>query len=381
MRKYIPRKLNLLKVLKNKSYFLFGPRQTGKTFLINNTLKGYRYYNLLKTDVYLKLNQAPHRLREEITQDDQIVIIDEIQKLPILLDEIQHLIENRGIHFLLTGSSARKLRRKGINLLGGRARTRRLFPFIYKELNHEFDLLKALNIGLVPNIYFSDEPYEDLEAYVGTYLKEEIAAEAIVRNVPAFSRFLSIAGLCNGQLINYSNISSDAAVPRATVQEYFQILRDTLLGDDLPAWKKSIKRKPIMTSKFYLFDIGVARFLQNRRGLKARSPEFGEAFEAYIFHELKSYCEYSGGADLCYWRSTSGFEVDFILNNTTAIEVKSKSNVSGKDLKALRMLQEEKELKNYIVVSMEETTRKVDNIFILPWKEFLERLWRGALTT
>ena len=238
-----------------------------------------------------------------------------------------------------------------------------------------------INIGLVPNIYFSDEPYEDLAAYVGTYLKEEISAESIVRNVPAFSRFLRVAGLCNGQLINYSNISSDAAVPRATVQEYFQILRDTLLGDDLPAWKKSIRRKPIMTSKFYLFDIGVARFLQNRRSLKARSPEFGEAFEAYIFHELKSYCEYSGGADLCYWRSTSGFEVDFILNNTTAIEVKSKSNVSGKDLKALRMLQEEKELKNYIVVSMEETTRKVDNIFILPWKEFLERLWRGALTT
>ncbi|MBW1789521.1 MAG: ATP-binding protein, partial [Deltaproteobacteria bacterium] len=233
---YISRQLNILKILQNKSCFLFGPRQTGKTSLIRNTLEKYRYYNLLKTDVYLKLNRSPQRLREEISDNDKIVIIDEIQKLPILLDEVHFLIEEKGIHFLLTGSSARKLRNKGVNLLGGRARTRRLHPFIFRELDNDFQLLRALDIGLIPSIYFSDAPYEDLEAYAGNYLKEEIAAEAIARNVPAFSRFLTVAGLCDGEIINYTNISRDAEVPKSTVQEYFQILRDTLLGDDLPAW-------------------------------------------------------------------------------------------------------------------------------------------------
>jgi len=202
---YVKRQLDLLKILRKKSYFLFGPRQTGKTSLIQHTLNEHRYYNLLKTDVYLKLSRAPQRIRQEITDDDRIVIIDEIQKLPTLLDEVHNLIEEKGIHFLLTGSSARKLRNKGVNLLGGRAKTRRLRPFIFKELKDDFQLLKALDRGLIPAIYFSDAPFEDLEAYTGNYLREEIAAEAIVRNVPAFSRFLTVAGLCNGKMINYTN--------------------------------------------------------------------------------------------------------------------------------------------------------------------------------
>ncbi len=375
---FIERKLDLLSILKKKSCFLLGPRQTGKTSLISNTLAPYRSYNLLKTDVYLKLNQSPQRLREEITDKESIVIIDEVQKLPQLLDEIHNLIEEKNIHFLLTGSSARKLRRGGVNLLGGRARTRRMHPFIYQELKNGFDLLKALDTGLIPSIYFSDSPYEDLEAYSGSYLKEEIAAEATVRNVPAFSRFLTIAGLCNGQMINYANISRDAEVPKSTVQEYFQILRDTLMGDDLPAWNEFTKRKTISTSKFYFFDIGVVRFLQNRKGLKEGSPEFGEAFEAYIYHEIKSYCDYKGGMDLHYWRSKSGFEVDFILNGTTAIEVKGKKNVSGHDQKGIRALKEEGMLKNYIIVSLEDVPRKTDSIHIKPWKYFLDELWQDA---
>jgi predicted AAA+ superfamily ATPase len=376
---YVKRQLDLLRILQEKSYFLFGPRQTGKTSLIQHTLNEYRYYNLLKTDVYLKLSRAPQRLRQEITNDDKIVIIDEIQKLPILLDEVHNLIEEKGIHFLLTGSSARKLRNKGVNLLGGRARTRRLRPFILKELNGDFQLLKALDTGLIPSIYFSDAPFEDLEAYAGNYLREEIAAEAIVRNVPAFSRFLTVAGLCNGKMINYTNIASDAQVPRSTVQEYFQILRDTLLGDDLPAWRKSVKRKPVSTSKFYFFDIGVARFLQGRRGLEMRSPEFGEAFEAYIHHEIKTYCDFNkGGCDLCYWRATSGFEVDFVINGKTAIEVKGKANISRKDFKGLTAIKEEKLLKNYILVTLEDTPRKDGDICILPWKDFITNLWQDA---
>ena len=375
---YVKRQLDLLKNLRKKSYFLFGPRQTGKTSLIQHTLNEYRYYNLLQTDVYLKLSRAPQRLRQEITDDDRVVIIDEIQKLPILLDEVHNLIEEKGIHFLLTGSSARKLRNKGVNLLGGRARTRRLHPFILKELKEDFQLLKALDRGLIPSIYFSDAPFEDLEAYAGNYLREEIAAEAIVRNVPAFSRFLTVAGLCNGKIINYTNIANDAQVPRSTVQEYFQILRDTLLGDDLPAWRKSVKRKPFSTSKFYFFDIGVARFLQGRRGLEMRSPEFGEAFETYIHHEIKAYCDYREGCDLRYWRSTSGFEVDFVINGKTAVEVKGKANITGKDLKGLNAIKEEELLKNYILVSLEDTPRRDGDICILPWKDFITNLWQDA---
>lgn len=375
---YVKRQLDLLRILQEKSYFLFGPRQTGKTSLIQHTLNEYRCYNLLQTDMYLKLSREPQRLRQEITDDDKIVIIDEIQKLPILLDEVHNLIEEKGIHFLLTGSSARKLRNKGVNLLGGRARTRRLRPFIFRELKGNFQLLKALDTGLIPSIYFSNAPFEDLEAYAGNYLRKEIAAEAIVRNVPAFSRFLTVAGLCNGKMINYTNIASDAQVPRSTVQEYFQILRDTLLGDDLPAWRKSVKRKPVSTSKFYFFDIGVARFLQGRRGLEMRSPEFGEAFEAYIHHEIKTYCDYKVGCDLCYWRSTSGFEVDFVINGKTAIEVKGKANITRKDFKGLTAIKEEELLENYILVTLEDTPRKDGDICILPWKDFIANLWQDA---
>jgi len=375
---YITRHLDFSTRLSNKSYFLFGPRQTGKTSLIHHSLQNYRYYNLLKTDVYLKLSREPQRLRKEISDKDHIVIIDEIQKLPFLLDEVHNLIEQKKIHFLLTGSSARKLRKKGVNLLGGRARIRRLHPFSCVELKEHFQLKTALERGLIPSIYFSDAPFEDLETYTGTYLKEEIAAEAVVRNVPAFSRFLTVAGLCNGKILNYSNIASDAQVPRSTVQEYFQILRDTLLGDDLPAWRKSVKRKPLSTAKFFFFDVGIARYLQGRREMTRRSPEFGEAFEAYIYHELKTYCDYKGGHDLCYWRSTSGVEVDFILDGKTAIEVKGKSHITRRDFGGLNAIREEGLLKTYILVSLEDTPWREGDIHILPWKDFVVRLWRDA---
>jgi uncharacterized protein len=376
----IQRCLNLSEIVEKKSCFLFGPRQTGKTFLVRKALAKHRYYNLLKTDVFLKMNHSPQRLREEITERDRIVVIDEIQKLPLLLDEVQLLIEEKGIHFLLTGSSARKLRRKSVNLLGGRARTMRMHPFTFRELGNAFDLTRALDIGMLPSIYLSDDAPNDLEAYVGTYLREEVAAEAIVRNVPAFTRFLTVAGTCNGRLINYSNIASDAQVPLSTVQEYFHILRDTLLGDDLPAWKRTVKRKPLSTAKFFFFDIGVARFLQQRKGLQKRSPEFGEAFEAFIHHELKTYCDYTKQGPLCYWRSKSGFEVDFILADKTAIEVKAKPNVTNRDLKGIQALKQEDLLRNYLVVSLEDTPRRHEGIDILPWRLFIENLWEKRYT-
>ncbi|MCP9471046.1 MAG: ATP-binding protein [Nitrospira sp.] len=376
----VPRILDLPKLLAAKSYFLFGPRQTGKTYMIRRQFPKAKYYNLHETDTFLKFNYAPHRLRQELTSKDKLVIIDEIQKLPLLLDEIQTIIDDRRVRFLLTGSSARSLKRKGLNLLGGRARTKRLHPLCFRELGQEFDLVKALDRGLLPPLYFSDSPHEDLQAYVGSYLKEEIAAEAVVRNLPAFSRFLTVAALCNGRMLNYSEIASDAQVPKSTVQEYFHILRDTLLGDDLPAWKRTEKRKPLATAKFYFFDVGIVRYLQKRRLLQEGSPEFGEAFEAYVHHELKTYCDYEGVPDLAYWRSTSNFEVDFILNDRTAIEVKAKTNVSERDLRGLYALREERLLKHYIVVSREMTPRRVDGIEVLPWRDFLRRLWEGEFS-
>ena len=376
--KYIERSLDLEQVLLHKACFLFGPRQTGKTWIIKNRLSNYKYFNLLDTKTYTQFAYAPHILQELVTSQDSVVIIDEVQRLPILLNEVQILIEEKNIHFLLTGSSSRKLKRKGINLLGGRARIRNLHPFIYTELIDYFDLDKALEIGLVPSIYFSDAPYEDLESYIGTYLQEEIAAEALVRNIPAFSRFLTIAALSNSQIINYTNIANDSQVPSSTIQEYFQILRDTLIGSDLPVWKKSLKRKPISTSKFYFFDIGIARYLQRRRNLSSGTVEHGEAFETYIHHELKSYIDYTKQGDLCFWRSTSGQEVDFILNDSTAIEVKSKMTIAPKDLKGLRTLKEEELLKQYLIVypgSDERVTE--DGISIVPYSTFIKRLWKG----
>lgn len=373
---YIDRILNLPDLLKKKSFFLLGPRQTGKTSLISHTLKGVKIYDLLDTSIFLDLSQRPSRIAEELTAEDQIVVIDEIQRLPVLLNEVHRLIEKRGIRFLLTGSSARKLRSKGVNLLGGRARMKYLQPLTFRELGQHFDLTLAIERGLLPSIYFSDDPRADLHAYAGIYLQQEIIAEGVTRNVPAFSRFLKVAALCNGTIVNFTNIANDAQVPRTTVYEYFEILKDSLILHELPAWRKSVKRKPLASSKYYFFDIGVVSQLQGRE-FRPGTPEYGEAFETYIMHELKSCTDYCSDEPLNYWRSTSGFEVDFILGNHTAIEVKAKENVSAQDLKPLRALMEEKKLKHYICVCLAKRSRSVDGIVVLPYRKFLEKLWAG----
>ena len=371
---YIERGLDLPSLLLKKSHFLFGPWQTGKTSLIRHSLKGVRSYDLLDTSVYLALSQNPGRISQELDPQDEIVVVDEIQRLPVLLNEIHRLIEERGIRFLLTGSSARKLRRGGVNLLGGRARTKYMHPLTYRELGNQFALLKAIDRGLLPSIYLSDDPRADLQAYTGSYLQQEIVAEGTTRNIPAFSRFLKVAALCNGTVVNFTNVSNDAQVPRTTVYEYFEILKDTLLLHELPAWRKSKKRKPLASSKYYFFDVGVVATLQGRE-FRQGTPEFGEAFETYLMHELVSYSDYISGEPISYWRSTSGFEVDFILGDHTAIEVKAKENLSTHDLKPLRALAEEKKLKRYLCVSLEPRRRNLENLTILPLREFLEALW------
>jgi predicted AAA+ superfamily ATPase len=376
---YIERIIDLNALLGKKSHFLFGPRQTGKTSLIRHDLKNVPVYDLLDSSVYLALSRNPGRLSEELAPEECVVVVDEIQRLPELLNEVHRLIETRGIRFLLTGSSARKLRRGGVNLLGGRARTKYLHPLTFRELNKDFDLFRAIEHGLIPSVYFSDEPRADLQAYAGSYLQQEIVAEGVTRSIPAFSRFLRVAAYCNARIVNFTNVANDAQVARTTVYEYFEILKDTLLLYELPAWKKSKKRKPLASSKYYFFDIGVAAALQERE-FRPGTPEFGEAFESYLMHELTSYSDYISGESLSYWRSKSGFEVDFIIGDHTAIEVKAKENLTPNDFKSLRMLAEEKSLKRYLCVSLEPRKRRIGEIVVLPYIQFLEELWSGNYT-
>jgi predicted AAA+ superfamily ATPase len=373
---FIERVLNLSALLQKKSHFLLGPRQTGKSFLIAHSLPDVRVYDLLDSATYLTLNQDPGRIAQELTPQDRVIVIDEIQLLPNLLNEVQRLIEKRGIRFLLTGSSARKLRRGGVNLLGGRARTKYLHPLSFRELGDQFDLVRAVERGLLPSIYFSDEAADDLQAYTGSYLQQEIVAEGTIRNVPAFSRFLMVAAHCNGNIVNFTKVANDAQVPRTTIYEYFEILKDTLILHELPAWKKTKKRKPLSSSKYYFFDVGVVATLQGRP-FRAGTPEFSEGFETYLMHELISYRDYLSSEPLSYWRSTSGFEVDFILGDHTAVEVKAKPNVIAQDLKSLRALMEEKQFKRYLCICLEPRMRKVDGITILPYENFLNELWSG----
>ncbi len=373
---WVPRTIDLSALLSRRSHFLFGPRQTGKTTLVRHSLPGARVYDLLDTSVFTALSRNPGRIAEELEAGDSVVVIDEIQLLPVLLNEAQRLIEGRGVRFLLTGSSARKLRRAGVNLLGGRARIKHIHPLTWMELGDRFDLDRAIARGLLPSVYFSDEPRADLEAYAGAYLQQEIVAEGAARNVPAFSRFLKVASHCNATIVNFTNVANDAQVARTTVYEYFEILKDTLILHELPAWKKTKKRKPFSSSKYYFFDVGVVSALQGR-GFRRGTPEFGEAFETYLMHELVSYADYVSGESLGYWRSKSGFEVDFILGDHTAVEVKAKNNVSTQDLRSLRALAEESIVKRQICVSLEPRPRKVGEISILPWDLFLRGLWDG----
>ena len=382
---YINRNVDLCNILENKSLFLFGPRQTGKSSFIKNQLMNNdiaMFWTLLDGRLRLKVLADPSILRQEVevrNLRDCIIIIDEIQKCPELLDEVHFLIEERNIRFLLTGSSARKLRNSGVNLLGGRATQRHFHPFNFAEIgNHpNYNLSYIFEHGLLPSMFLSSNIEEDLSAYVDTYLTEEIAAEGFSRNIPNFARFLTVASVSNSQLINYTNIASDSQVPVQTVKQWFQVLEDTLLGYQVESFTNTKKRKAITTSKFYFFDIGIARALRNIPTPKENTTEFGEYFEHLICMELKSWIDYKHPrSKLTYWRSTSNMEVDFCVDEEIAIEVKSSSNVTEKHLKGLKALREEGIFKRYVVVCQEEHPRIIDGIEILPWKYFFEELWK-----
>lgn len=372
--------LNLPELLSKKSHFLFGPRATGKTTLIQQTLPEALVIDLLQVSTFSSLVRNPSVLEDLIVDPGKIVVIDEIQKLPVLLDEVQRLIQKKKIQFLITGSSARKLKHGGANLLAGRVREARLFPLVTAEIG-DFNLLQMLNHGTLPEIYDSKDPDEDLAAYVDTYLREEIKAEAVTRNVSAFVEFLDASAISNGQEINYESFSSDLQVSPGTLKNYFQILEDTLIGFRLPGYTKTSKRKATTRAKHYLFDLGVTRHLAKAGRISLGSKAFGEALEHLVVIEVRAFLFYFRiNKNLCYWRSTSKFEVDLVIGDDVAIEIKSTANPADNHLRGLRALKEEKIFKRYILVCTTERQRMTeDQIEILPVQTFFRELWAGAV--
>jgi predicted AAA+ superfamily ATPase len=385
---YISRALDLATLLEKNTVFLFGPRQTGKSSYVRQQLGETvdRTYNLLDQGLLRRLLADPTLLRQELAArkfQDRVVCIAEVQKCPALLDEVHLLIEEKGLRFLLTGSSARRLHQKGNNLLGGRGRDRVMRPLTWHELGPKFDLLRTFRTGLIPSHYLAEDPEDALDSYVGRYLTEEIAAEGLARNIPDFSRFLTAATVCNAQEVVFTSVASDAGLARQTVQSWFNILEETLLGEQVQAWTKTVKRKAIERAKFYFFDLGVVRALRGFPVVTEGSADFGPFFEHFVYMELAAWRDYrSPRSALNYWRSTSGFEVDFILGNQTALEVKATTRVDDRDLRGLRALKEEGLLSRYVVVCREATARLTnDGIEILPWQEFLGELWNKAPST
>lgn len=377
--------LDLPALLAKKSYFLFGPRATGKSFLIQQQLsKSAVILNLLKTENYLKLSSSPYLLEELILGQMRetplkLVVIDEIQKIPLLLDEVHRLIEEHRWRFLLTGSSARKLKQGHANLLAGRARSAELFPLCWPEIPN-FNLQRYLELGGLPMIMESDDPKEDLISYVNTYLYEEIQAEGFVRNLPKFSAFLQLAAHTNGQVLNYSKIASDVGVSVPTIREYYQILEDTLVGFTLPAWTKSLKRKSASSAKFYLFDIGVTHTLNGIKKIEQPSNLFGRSFEHWIGLELRAYLSYKRLHEpLAFWRSQAHHEVDFLIGDSIAIEVKASDRITTDDTKNLTLLREEKIFKKYYIISHDRVRRVNNHIICLHWRDFITELWADKI--
>ena len=375
------RALDLRETVRHKSIFLFGPRQTGKSTLVRATFPDAAYYDLLEADTFRELSARPEYLRQTLKAEQSIVVVDEVQKLPALLDEIQLLLDrNKKLRFVLTGSSARKLKRGAANLLGGRAWICRLHPLVSIELD-DSRLLDRLNRGSLPAIIDSEHYREDLKAYVGTYLREEIRAEGLTRSIENFSRFLEIAGLTSGEQINFAAVADDAGFPPRTVREHYQILEDTLVGHQIPAYQKTSKRKPVATAKFFFFDIGVANTLKRIQGIEAGSDTYGRALEHLVFLEVRAYLDYRRlDHELTYWRSRSQFEVDFVVGDQLGVEVKSKARVSPRDYKGLLALGEEVKLKRKLVVCGEKQRRRADDgVEILPPGDFFRELWAGNL--
>ncbi|MFO7870482.1 MAG: AAA family ATPase [Kiritimatiellia bacterium] len=370
-----------------QSFFLFGPRSTGKSTWLKAHFTNARTYNLLKTGEFLRLNADPEALYSEthMLKPGQWVVIDEIQRSPALLYEVHRLMEEHNLLFAMSGSSARKLRKGGSNLLAGRAVVKHLFPLVSPEMNFEFDPAVALQFGMLPLSIQSRDPVEFLKAYAEVYLREEIQAEALTRNVAGFGRFLEIAARQNGQITNFTGIARDAAINRHTVSTYFEILCDTLIAFWLPVWQLKSRTRQVQQPKFYLFDTGVARALSGRLSYPPSPEEEGVLLETFLLNEIRAYIEYSKKYyQIHYWRSYTGLEVDVFCETKdgfTAIEIKSSKRWDkrfNRGLNAMRREMPDSNVKCYGVYPGDKQAL-LDNISIFPIIDFLKRLWQGEI--
>lgn len=382
---YIERILNF-DLPPRQSAFLWGPRKTGKSTWLKVRFPHSLVYDFLQTDLLLEFSKRPSLLREQLLAKDvdalkSPVILDEVQKIPHILDEVHWLIENRGLSFILCGSSARKLKRGKANLLGGRAWRYEMFPLVTAEL-HDFNLLRALNRGMIPDHYLKEGYKKALKAYTRDYLKEEVFAEGLTRNIPAFSRFFDAMGYAHGELTNYSNIARECGVDSKTVREYYQILVDTLLGTMVEPFKRRQNRQVISrAAKFYLFDVGVAGAITKRHLEEEKGELFGKAFEHFIFMEITAHNSYNElDYEINFWRTKSGLEVDFVLGGgEVVIEVKGTTRVENRDLRPLIAFIEEYSPRKALVVCNEREERVHGGIRIMPYRKFLRDLWQGEI--
>lgn len=371
-----------------QSFFLFGPRGTGKTTWLRAVFRDAKWFDLLRSSELLKLMRNPDQFRFEVEElgKGSWVVVDEVQKYPSLLNEIHSLIADYGnkYRFALSGSSARKLKRLDTNLLAGRVINRKFFPLTGAELGYNFDSDHLLKYGTLPKVCSEPNSKIDiLEAYVANYIKEEIQQEALVQNLASFSRFLEVAAIMNGQVVNITNIARDSAVARPTVQRYFDTLIDTLIGFWLPAWRPRAKVKEVSHPKFYFFDPGVVRAVQNRLREPLESAERGPLLETLVLHEIRSWMNISNcGGALSYWRTPSQSEIDFIWmrgKRTVGLEVKAVSVWKKEYGRVLNQLCQTKQLRQCFGIYLGNARLKDHAVQVLPLKEFMKDMAQGKI--
>lgn len=366
----------------NDSVFLWGARQVGKTTLLEMRYPDAKYYDLLQSGEFERFFRRPALLGEELemASEGDLIIIDEIQKVPQLLDEVHRLIRKKNLRFILSGSSPRKLKRMSANLLGGRALKQNLLPLVSAEIP-DFDILKAVNNGMIPRHYTVNNPRERFRAYIGVYLNEEIREEVLSRKLNSFSRFLEVAAMSNGEMVVFKNIAQDCGIDHRTVKDYFEILQETLIGYLIPGFSATHKRRAILAPKFYYFDVGIANYLLNRRNLNMGTVDFGHAFEHLVIQELIAFLNYSKSDEtLTYWRTSSRYEVDAIIGfGRIAIEIKSTSEVNSKHFKGLKAFLEDFPQARAIIVSMDKSKRMMNGVEVIPVINFLKSLWNGEI--
>lgn len=366
----------------DEAMFLFGARQVGKSTLLQERFKDAVYYDLLIPSVRRSFKRNPDLFREALSSKPAgtLVIVDEIQKVPELLDLVHWLMVNRGLRFILSGSSARKLKKSGANTLGGRAQPRTLFPLVWKEVT-DFQIDRAVQNGMIPRHYLAEDATDRIEAYVKVYLDEEIRDEAAVQDIDAFERFMEVAAISDGEMLNYSNIAADCGVSAKTVKSYYQILYDTLLGYEIPAYRKVVKRQVVQASKFYYFDVGLANYLMGRYSLRRGTDDYGHAFEHFVMQEIIAYRGYfRRREEISYWHTYNNQEVDAVIGDAkVAIEIKSSEQVKASHKKGLKAFKEEHPECRLILVSLDPITRVSGDIEIINISDFLKMLWNGEI--